>query len=341
MKSLPKLFIGSSTESLDTANTIQEVLQYDADSTVWTQNVFKPGFYPLESLLNIINDFSFAIFVFTPEDITIIRNKQYMVIRDNLIFEYGMFVAKLGKEKTFFLLPENSDGVHLPSDLLGLTPIKIQYKSDDLIKSLSPACNIIRRQINEFYDQEEPIVFSKEQYKYFLQAKRMLFLDVENYFKDEMTKPSVIALDIDSFTVLNKVYGLKVADKLKCDLEKLINHFLALRLDDSIYSYHVGNLGSDEFYIFMNDDDSHKVFDIAVELLKTIEENDWGKFMQNCQLTCSAGIAYRKNKENIEELLIRSLRATKLSKLKGGNCVSKARNENIKMFSNDLFYYTS
>lgn len=50
----PKLFIGSSSESLNVANAIQENLHKDAEVTVWNQGVFKLSSTTLTDLLSTI-----------------------------------------------------------------------------------------------------------------------------------------------------------------------------------------------------------------------------------------------------------------------------------------------
>ncbi|WP_409072591.1 TIR domain-containing protein [Mitsuaria sp. 7] len=48
-----------------------------------------------------------------------------MAPRDNVIFELGYFMSKLGRFRTFLLVPEmpNAESIKLPSDFKGLTPI--------------------------------------------------------------------------------------------------------------------------------------------------------------------------------------------------------------------------
>ena len=118
----PRVFVGSSTEALEVANAIQENLEHDALCKVWTQGIFNLSGNALDNLLNASLNFDFAVFVFQPDDITKIRDSTVETVRDNLVFELGLFIGKLGKEKVYFLVPDNSERMHLPTDLLGIIP---------------------------------------------------------------------------------------------------------------------------------------------------------------------------------------------------------------------------
>lgn len=148
----PKIFIGSSSERLDIAYSIQENLDHDAQITVWTQGIFKLSNSSLDSLLTALDNFNFAIFVFHPDDITQIRGTSFDTVRDNLIFELGLFIGRLGKERVFFLVPKTVNKLHLPTDLLGITPGIYDNTREDgnLLASLAPFCNQLRKITKEF-----------------------------------------------------------------------------------------------------------------------------------------------------------------------------------------------
>lgn len=145
----PRLFIGSSTENLVIANAVQELLEYDTEPVVWNQGIFGLSRFTLEGLLSEIERADFAIFVFTLDDIAKIRGEEFQIVRDNVIFELGLFTGRLGRERTFIVQPRGSDTLHLPTDLLGLTPAWYDPdRSDgDLLAALGPACNKVRRAI--------------------------------------------------------------------------------------------------------------------------------------------------------------------------------------------------
>ncbi len=143
----PSLFVGSSIESLETAYGIQENLEHDAEVTVWTQGIFDLSKYALDSLVDNLEKADFGVFVFAPDDVIKIRGKEFLTARDNVIFELGLFIGHLGKERCFILIPRGFEDFHLPTDLLGMTPGTYEAKRIDgnLVASLGPASNKIRK----------------------------------------------------------------------------------------------------------------------------------------------------------------------------------------------------
>lgn len=146
----PKIFIGSSVEGLSVAYSIQQNLTHDADVTVWDQGVFELSKTSIESLLEILRKSDFGIFVFSPDDISVIRKRNENVVRDNVIFEFGLFIGKLGRERVFFVIPSESN-FHLPTDLLGVNPGKYDPNREDnsLQAATGPVCHQIRLQLKK------------------------------------------------------------------------------------------------------------------------------------------------------------------------------------------------
>jgi len=144
----PNLFIGSSTESLQIAYAVQENLETAAEVTVWTQGIFELSKFSIDSLLSAVEVADFGVFVFSPDDVLLMRGKEKAIARDNVVFELGLFIGRLGRERNFILLPRGSEGsFHLPTDLLGLTPALYEPKRQDgnLRASLGPACSKVTR----------------------------------------------------------------------------------------------------------------------------------------------------------------------------------------------------
>lgn len=145
-----RVFIISSAEALDVARAVENNFQHDKVFVkVWTQGVFRASSYPLESLEAQLDEADFAIAIAQPDDSTETRGKNSPTPRDNVIFELGMFVGRLGRTRSFLLEPIGTE-VKLPSDLSGLNTVR--YKTGpikDLMSLLGPACNELRSRFTE------------------------------------------------------------------------------------------------------------------------------------------------------------------------------------------------
>jgi predicted nucleotide-binding protein len=103
------MFIGSSVEGLNVAYAIQQNLTHDAEATVWDQGVFELSLTTIEALTELLGRVDFGVFVFSPDDITHMRGQNGHSVRDNVLFEFGLFVGKLSRQRVFFVVPEGDD----------------------------------------------------------------------------------------------------------------------------------------------------------------------------------------------------------------------------------------
>lgn len=131
----PKLFIGSSSESLAVAKELAALLEEDFDVKVWDR-AFGAGEYFLEQLKVELLLSDFALFILAPDDKLHKRNQDTFTTRDNVIFELGMFIGALGIRKAnFVLVTYEQNGVtlrpELPSDLDGLKTVKLTVQWDE------------------------------------------------------------------------------------------------------------------------------------------------------------------------------------------------------------------
>lgn len=144
----PRIFIGSSGEALDVCYAIQQELGRDFDVTVWNQDVFRLTRDALDSLLAALDSSDAGVFVLRQDDLTESRGQSNPTVRDNVIFELGMFIGRLGRDRTFMLSPDGST-VRLPSDLIGITTAP--YDADRFYRepraAVGPACTQIRQLI--------------------------------------------------------------------------------------------------------------------------------------------------------------------------------------------------
>jgi predicted nucleotide-binding protein len=71
----------------------------------------------------------FAISLLTPDDICTINGKKYKRARQNVIFEFGFFMGKLGRKNVVALF-EQSKSFEIPSDINGLVYIPYNVNED-------------------------------------------------------------------------------------------------------------------------------------------------------------------------------------------------------------------
>ena len=156
----PALFVGSSSESLDVAYAVQKNLEDVAEVVVWTQGIFELTKSYLESLLEALEDTEFGLFIFGPDDVIRIRGTEMPAARDNVVFELGLFIGRLGRNRSFILMPKESAGFHLPTDLLGISTATFQSpsRSDRLQAALGPACHDIRLAIRKHAALRNPAI---------------------------------------------------------------------------------------------------------------------------------------------------------------------------------------
>lgn len=155
----PKVFIGSSVEGLKIANAIQAQLDYSCEVTVWKDGIFKLSRGTLESLEKTLNDMEYGIFVFSPDDILEIRKEQKLSIRDNVLFEFGLFMGKLGRGKVFFITPQNCEDLHLPTDVLGINKGVYCERTDNNMRSAVNAfCEDVKEAIGSYKSTDYGVI---------------------------------------------------------------------------------------------------------------------------------------------------------------------------------------
>jgi Predicted nucleotide-binding protein containing TIR-like domain len=147
----PRVFIGSAKEVEDVATAIHSTLVEYAEVTVWGEDVFDLSDINIERLEEVLGHTDFGILVFHPTDKTVSRGKSYAAVRDNVIFECGMFVGRLGRKRTFLVKPASVTNFKLPSDLLGVSIGTYEdTRSDGNLKAaVTPFCRDVIRQIKK------------------------------------------------------------------------------------------------------------------------------------------------------------------------------------------------
>lgn len=159
------VFIGSSTEGLSIAQAIQLELEGDAVCTIWYQGVFGLSEGTLESLESALSKYQFAILVLTPDDMATVSGESVQLPRDNVLFELGLFMGRLGR-KHVFVVYHDDEHIKLPTDLAGITVGRFRaphasrglrhLSTTDLLPVIGPVVSRIRAAIHRVQEEQPP-----------------------------------------------------------------------------------------------------------------------------------------------------------------------------------------
>ena len=146
----PRVFIGSASESLDVANTVKEKLAVEFDVSIWTDDIFRSNKNTLETLLTEAGSFDFGIMILSNDDYTESRDAIFSSPRDNSLFEFGIFIGRMGEGHAFALAEKE---VELPSDLYGVTIETYDKNANEgSYEDLSICISKISRLMKESYE---------------------------------------------------------------------------------------------------------------------------------------------------------------------------------------------
>jgi predicted nucleotide-binding protein len=116
------IFIGSSSEGVHVAKALERGLADDADVTMWKRDIFQPSYGYLESLTKMLESSDFAVLVLTADDLIQSRGPKSRAPRDNVVFELGLFIGRLGRQRCFFLC-DKTKRIKVPTDQMPI-PMK-------------------------------------------------------------------------------------------------------------------------------------------------------------------------------------------------------------------------
>jgi len=125
METKRKIFVGSSSESLNEARFIQKMIDKrpGMEAVVWNSDAFDVGRTLLETIESLPFDYHGAVFLVTP-DVSCVRNeKKFNAPVANVVFEYGYLAARLTRDRVAICQFENAQ---IPSDLGGIKVIEIR-----------------------------------------------------------------------------------------------------------------------------------------------------------------------------------------------------------------------
>ncbi|ACV25497.1 TIR domain-containing protein [Kangiella koreensis] len=162
MSDKPNVFIASSVEGLSVAEAVNIKMEYDAQVKQW-DNAFDLSSVTITSLIKRAKETEFGIFVFHPDDKTIIRENEYSTVRDNVLFELGLFIGSLGIERCFVLIPKSKETeFRLPADLAGVTTTSYDDQLEDKVDAVATSCAKIKQAIKKIRNSEIEVVSEPE-----------------------------------------------------------------------------------------------------------------------------------------------------------------------------------
>jgi len=143
-----RLFVGSSSESKPVVEALSSALQDEYEVVPWfNDEVFDAGSTALRDLLRAAEESHLGIFVYAPDDRLVIRGAGKSIPRDNVLFELGMFMSKLGPRGCFPLVANDVPDLRVLSDLDGLTTLRFNHDqfAKDPVAALKLAIEGFRR----------------------------------------------------------------------------------------------------------------------------------------------------------------------------------------------------
>jgi len=118
-----RVFIGSSSEEADLAIAAKQILEKDFEVVIWNDSVWDTAIFKINN--NFLNDllkaslqFDFGLLLGTMDDEVTYRNNVVMQPRDNVLFELGLFIGRLGLSKCAFVIDKD---LKVLSDISGIS----------------------------------------------------------------------------------------------------------------------------------------------------------------------------------------------------------------------------
>src|SRR4051812_12791577 len=118
----PTVFIGSSSGSVRIAESVRKglLVRGCGDVQVWNQGIFGLNRGFLETLLEAVKVFDFAVLIWSADDAVNSKGQVQESPRDNVVFETGLFMGAMGRDRVFIVFDVAAD-LKIPSDFTGIT----------------------------------------------------------------------------------------------------------------------------------------------------------------------------------------------------------------------------
>lgn len=148
----PRLFIGSSSQRLPIARAVKNLLAGSAEVAIWDEAPeFEIGDSILDALIKVSKAYDFALLLFGQDDCTMMGGVEMPAVRDNVIFELGLFMGHMGTDRAFWLSARGAKAPHISSDLGGIVHLEFEEGDtadpESIEASLAAAGDKIRRHV--------------------------------------------------------------------------------------------------------------------------------------------------------------------------------------------------
>lgn len=144
-----RIFIGSSSEELTLAKSAKRMLEPEFEVTIWNDNIWDTAVFKinnnfLHDLLKATLQYDFGILLGTTDDKVIVRDQEVLQSRDNILFELGLFMGRLGLSKCAFVVEKE---LNILSDIKGISLARFSKKEpDSFINAISTVGDLFRTQ---------------------------------------------------------------------------------------------------------------------------------------------------------------------------------------------------
>ncbi len=128
-----RVFVGSSSEGRGAAVKVAEALEAAGMRALLWCDFFRTKDPPLQELDRRAADADGAILVGSADDRLQSRDESYEQMRDNVLFEYGLFAGHLGRHRCILLMPDRPQ-FRIPSDFLGVAGF--EWYSDETLSDV-------------------------------------------------------------------------------------------------------------------------------------------------------------------------------------------------------------
>lgn len=163
-----RVFVASSSERITTAIDVAKRLTAAGktvsglprviDAVPWTNDTFSFSRTYIESLERELDRADFAVVIYTGDDFAKVRQEEVNLPRDNVIFELGLFIGRLNRERCFFFVDRAAE-TRIASDLSGVKEVSFTTDCKAVAgqpSSLARACRSVVTQMLEVGERFKP-----------------------------------------------------------------------------------------------------------------------------------------------------------------------------------------